>query len=242
MNRKYFDIAELVARRKDDKRTYFHGAVGIRKDGTIVASCNGNPKEPQPKHHAEARVLRKLGRGGKLYVVRTLADGTWANSKPCARCQKLIRAKGVKVCYYSLSGKDKVAECWRPQEEVDVPPCSLMRSMDSIHIGGVSALDSWIPKTGEVPALFGLTRNKADEVIEHPATYQCGDRGNPITEQKALVEHFTRFKHADHMNRSLEDRFAQAVEECAQATVDGTRSHDFDNKDEPYYGFSYYSR
>lgn len=98
---KYLELAAQVSRLKDDDRTYFHGAVGIRKDGVIVCSANGNPKEPEPRHHAEARVLRKMGKGGILYVVRTLADGSWAMSKPCTDCMKLIYSHDVKIIGYS---------------------------------------------------------------------------------------------------------------------------------------------
>jgi tRNA(Arg) A34 adenosine deaminase TadA len=100
---KYLELAAQVSRLKDDDRTYFHGAVGIRKDGVIVASSNGNPKEPEPKHHAEARVLRKLGKGGILFVVRTLADGTWGDSRPCPRCWARIVSAKVDSVYWSAS-------------------------------------------------------------------------------------------------------------------------------------------
>ncbi len=102
---KYLELAAQVSRIKDDDRTYFHGAVGIRKDGVIVAACNGNPKEPEPKHHAEARILRKLGHGGVVFVVRTLADGTWGNSKPCVHCEIAMENRGVKNVFWSNGDK-----------------------------------------------------------------------------------------------------------------------------------------
>lgn len=103
---KYLAIAAQVSRLKDDDRTYYHGAVGIRKDGVIVCASNGNPKEPEPDAHAEARVIRKLGRGGIVFVVRTLADGTWANSKPCHHCEsRLLNKEAVRV-YYSTGPND----------------------------------------------------------------------------------------------------------------------------------------
>jgi tRNA(Arg) A34 adenosine deaminase TadA len=95
------ELAAQVSRLKDDHRTYFLGAVGLRKDGVIVASANGNPVAPEPKHHAEARVLRKMGKGGILFVVRTLADGTWGNARPCKDCMPLIKNHGISRVYFS---------------------------------------------------------------------------------------------------------------------------------------------
>ena len=97
---KYMQLAAQIAVLKDDNRTYRHGAVGIRNDGVIVCSSNGNPTEPQPRHHAEARVLRKMSKNGTLYVVRVLKDGSWGNSKPCHNCMKRLKSKGIfKVCW-----------------------------------------------------------------------------------------------------------------------------------------------
>lgn len=100
---RHLQLAADISRLKDDERTYFHGAIGIRRDGVLVAAYNGNPKTPTPEAHAEARLLRKLGKGGIVFVVRTLADGTWADSKPCIHCQKAMYARGVKFVYHSCS-------------------------------------------------------------------------------------------------------------------------------------------
>lgn len=100
---RHLQLAADISRLKDDDRTYFHGAVGIRRDGVLVAAYNGNPKTPTPEAHAEARLLRKLGKGGIVFVVRTLADGTWADSKPCIHCQKALYARGVRYVYHSTA-------------------------------------------------------------------------------------------------------------------------------------------
>ncbi len=110
--RKYLEIAAHVSRLREDDRTYFHGAVGIRKDGVIVCASNGNPKEPEPRHHAEARVLRKLGLYGTLFVVRTSADGRWVNSKPCHDCQRAMYLKRVDKVYYSDGYSDGSTDSW----------------------------------------------------------------------------------------------------------------------------------
>ena len=113
MNRieRYLQLAAGVSRLKDDNRTYFHGAVGIRKDGVIVCAYNGAPKEPEPRHHCESRILRKLGRGGVIYLVRTRADGSYADSTPCIYCQKAIKARDVSMVHYT-TGDSRVYESW----------------------------------------------------------------------------------------------------------------------------------
>lgn len=110
---RYLELAASVSRLKDDDRVYRHGAVGIRNDGVIVAACNGNPKEPEPKHHAEARILRKLGCGKTVFVVRTLANGAWANSKPCIHCESSMRARGIERVYYSVGDGEFLSEDYR---------------------------------------------------------------------------------------------------------------------------------
>lgn len=104
---KYLKLAADISRLKDDDRTYFHGAVGIRKDGVIVCAQNGCPKQPDRKHHAEYRVLRKLGREGVLFVVRTTAELCWANSTPCNDCLKAIKSSGTVAVFWS-TGAGKV--------------------------------------------------------------------------------------------------------------------------------------
>ncbi len=106
--RKYLNLAADVSRLKDDNRTYFHGAVGIRaKDGVLVAACNGSPRFPCPEHHCEFRITKKLGRGGIIFLVRTLADGTWGDSKPCEYCQSRMRNTEVLRVYYSTGIGDR---------------------------------------------------------------------------------------------------------------------------------------
>lgn len=98
---KYLELAAKVSRLKDDGRTFFHGAVGLRKDGVIVCAPNGPCPEPTPEMHAERRVLRKLGKGGIVFVVRTLADGTWAESTPCDGCMNAMRAMKVHTVHFT---------------------------------------------------------------------------------------------------------------------------------------------
>lgn len=112
--RKYLDLAAHVSRIKEDSRTYYHGAVGIRRDGVLVAASNGCPKEPEPKHHCEARICRKLGKYGTVFLVRTLADGSWGDSTPCIHCQNKLRDKHVLKVYYSVSSPGTDWEYYEP--------------------------------------------------------------------------------------------------------------------------------
>ena len=98
---RYLHLAAEISRLKEDGRTYFHGAVGIREDGVMVCASNGNPVYPTPEHHCEYRITRKLGVNGTIYLVRTLADGTWGDSTPCSYCHKRLKRRRVEMVFYS---------------------------------------------------------------------------------------------------------------------------------------------
>lgn len=102
----YLSVAANMARKKKDQRTFFLGAVGIRKDGAFVQSFNAPSFHPTPCGHAETRLARKLDRGAIVYVARVRADGSFGNAKPCANCEKVLRQKGVKKIYYSLGDEE----------------------------------------------------------------------------------------------------------------------------------------
>ena len=100
---KYFQIAQQIASKKDDRRQYRLGAVGVRSDGAMVMATNVPCQHPQRHAHAEARLTRKLDHGSSVFVVRVLKDGTMANARPCDNCQKAMRGRGVKNCFYTIS-------------------------------------------------------------------------------------------------------------------------------------------
>lgn len=100
------NFACIVATAKKDDRVYKHGAVGIRKDGAMVTARNGNPKEPDPYHHCERRLVRKLDKGSRVYLARSLADGTWANSKPCYSCEVALVSAGVRKIFYTIGPQE----------------------------------------------------------------------------------------------------------------------------------------
>jgi hypothetical protein len=104
--RKLLEIAASVSRHQLDDRRYFLGAVGERSDGTMVYAWNGAPKEPTRQHHCEYRLSRKLDRGSKVYIARTLADGTTANARPCWDCLRVLKHAGVYRVVYTISANE----------------------------------------------------------------------------------------------------------------------------------------
>lgn len=86
-----------------DGRSYTLGSVGVRTDGAIVQSTNGWSVGPNPRMHAESRLLRKLGRGGRLYVARVRRDGSIAMAKPCKGCALMLRHTDT-ACWFTIDG------------------------------------------------------------------------------------------------------------------------------------------
>lgn len=94
----------------NDKRNFILGAIGLRRDGVIVAAKNGAVISSTYEDyriisdaHAECRVLRKLGKDGIIFVARVLKrDGSLAMARPCGICQHRVRAARVKKVYYSI--------------------------------------------------------------------------------------------------------------------------------------------
>lgn len=98
---KLLQMAARVAKIGSDNRKFCVGAVAIRRDGVFVCARNGAPKHKVPHAHAEARVLRKAGKGAILFVARCLRSGGVGMAKPCATCEAACRARGVKRAYYT---------------------------------------------------------------------------------------------------------------------------------------------
>ncbi len=104
---KYLTLAGKVSHRGEHKRCAHVGAVGVRSDGVIVMSHNGSAREdtiaPCPRSHAERRLIRKLDFGSTVYVARTRRDtGDFAMAKPCALCERALRAKGIVKAFYTI--------------------------------------------------------------------------------------------------------------------------------------------
>jgi hypothetical protein len=96
-------LAAGVGLRKADLRAFRLGAVGIRRDGTLVAAANGPAPFPHPDAHAEARLTAKLTPGSEVWVARTRKDGTLALARPCVHCMVRLRSAGVSRVAYTIS-------------------------------------------------------------------------------------------------------------------------------------------
>lgn len=79
------------------------GAAGLRSDGVLVVSFNGNPKEPEWTAHAESRLCKKLTPNSVIAVVRVGQQGEWCLSRPCPSCQRCLKRVGVKRVYFSIA-------------------------------------------------------------------------------------------------------------------------------------------
>jgi len=97
------EAVRLAATDCHTNKNFFIGCIALRRDGVYVRSKNSRVKDPNLNGHAEAKALKKAGRGSILWVARVLKDGkTWAIAKPCKKCQALIKNKGVKRVYYTI--------------------------------------------------------------------------------------------------------------------------------------------
>ena len=100
----------------NDPRCFWLGCVGIRKDGVLVSARNGSIQhmfsksldpelaEKSCEYHAEGRALRKMDKGGVLYVARiSRKDGSYAMAKPCSLCAAKIRGQRISKVYYTVN-------------------------------------------------------------------------------------------------------------------------------------------
>jgi deoxycytidylate deaminase len=122
MNKRYFEIARMIATSKKDRRSFLVGACAVRKDGIVVCSPNGparimnDTKDRRyfPEAHAEYRVSQKLDVGAYVYVLRVRrGDKKICLAKPCKTCQVMMKARGVKKVFYSVSEDENGNIIWR---------------------------------------------------------------------------------------------------------------------------------
>jgi hypothetical protein len=123
----YFDLAResAVSTGTHDKRSFLLGAIGIRaKDNVMVSAKNGavfhssKDKSVLSLSHCEPRLLRKLGKGGTIWIVRVLKkDGSLAMSRPCAYCRPIVKGHETKMVYYSIDPVHYGA--WNPMTDED---------------------------------------------------------------------------------------------------------------------------
>jgi cytidine deaminase len=96
-------VAVKKSSSRDDMRSFFLGAIGLRNDGVFVSSKNVSAKDLVPHHHAEARLVRKMTPGSTVWVARVARnDGNWAMAKPCPGCETRLRSAGVERVVYTI--------------------------------------------------------------------------------------------------------------------------------------------
>ena len=114
--RRYLEIALDLA--QSSEHSFRHGALVV-KDGKILSSGNNKYKANQMKistrnHrcsiHAEEAALKQCDKNscynGTVYVARLASYGR-ADSKPCLRCQKILKSFGIcKAVYTTPEGFD----------------------------------------------------------------------------------------------------------------------------------------
>ena len=110
----------------NDNRNFWLGCIGIRDDGALVSSKNGAVEfsstvenyQLVPSSHAEGRVLRKLGKGGIIYVSRvSRKDRSYAMARPCPMCQVRLKAFDVKKVFYTINNIQYGV--WYPDSDTD---------------------------------------------------------------------------------------------------------------------------
>lgn len=104
MRSRYIQLGQLAydtALRGSNLRNFMVGAAAIRADGALVSACNGPSTQPHPEAHAEARLCQKLDRGAIVHVVRRRRNGTLACSRPCPKCEHVLRRHGAAHVYYT---------------------------------------------------------------------------------------------------------------------------------------------
>lgn len=109
-----------------DYRDFWLGCIGIREDGVTVSAKNGAASfrttiksyQLLPTSHAEGRVLRKLGKGGIIFVARvSKKDNSLAMARPCGMCQTKIRAAKACKVYYTIN--NDTYGIWIPNSDTD---------------------------------------------------------------------------------------------------------------------------
>jgi len=97
------DRAVSTALKRPAVRQFLVGAAALRSDGAIVCSRNEASVVPTPGAHAEARLVRKLGRDAKMIVVVRISKdtGSLVMAKPCSTCAAILKSYRVEKIFYS---------------------------------------------------------------------------------------------------------------------------------------------
>lgn len=113
-DRAYLSIARYCASKSTARNT--HGAVVVKGGRVLGTGWNKNRNHPtvvSPEriktdcsYHAEEVAIREAGennvRGAIIYVARVNKQGEDRDSKPCIKCQNLIRQSGIKRVIFTM--------------------------------------------------------------------------------------------------------------------------------------------
>lgn len=116
-NKRYLDKALTVSALSDCK--FKHGAVIVKSGRTIAVGINYDVNDPfflddevAVEHaavHAEVAALNACKKtdlkGAVIYVARRNRKGDPMMSRPCERCQKAIKARGIKKVFYTIDSE-----------------------------------------------------------------------------------------------------------------------------------------
>jgi deoxycytidylate deaminase len=106
---RFFELAKKLAT-KSTHRNHPLGSVLVQKNRVVSVGFNKMKTHTQSNNyfkttHAEFDAIfgidQKNTKGGVLYVWRGKKSGEPGMSKPCAFCEQLIRAAGIKGVFYS---------------------------------------------------------------------------------------------------------------------------------------------
>jgi cytidine deaminase len=115
-----------IPRHNNDSRNFWLGCIGIRADGAMIISRNGEIRHginlvkfrSNPNSHAEIRAAKKLGRGGILFVSRVSRENhSLAMARPCGMCRNILRAFEVQKVYYTID--DDHYGVWMVKDDYD---------------------------------------------------------------------------------------------------------------------------
>jgi len=114
----FLAVARYLASKSDSRKQ--HGALVVKSGRVVGMGINKNTNNPlfvSPEHikshcsrHAEVEAIRNARynvKGATLYVARVNRQGMDRNSKPCFRCQKVIRENKIKKVIYTREGSDE---------------------------------------------------------------------------------------------------------------------------------------
>ena len=99
-------FAAGIALRKDDRRSFRLGAVGLRNDGTLVSSSNGPAPDRCSQVHAEVRLSQKLTPDSIVWVSRVRHDGSLGMARPCPTCSRRLNSAGVTRVVYTINDNE----------------------------------------------------------------------------------------------------------------------------------------